>query len=80
MIFRDEETLLANSGMDYTEAYKTLVTPYKGALEVWYLHHRSCFTDGLIIFLTAWVIVFPKSDLTYKFFKDLPAKPEWMEK
>ena len=79
VIFRDEETLLANSGMDYTEAYKTLVTPYKGALEVWYLHHRSCFTDGLIIFLTAWVIVFPKSALPYKIFKDLPAKPEWMK-
>lgn len=79
VIFRDEETLLANSGMDYTEAYKTLVSPYKGALEVWYLAHRSCFTDALIIFLTAWVIVFPKSDLAYKFFKNLPAKPEWMK-
>jgi lipopolysaccharide/colanic/teichoic acid biosynthesis glycosyltransferase len=79
VIFRDEETLLANSGLDYTEAYKTLVSPYKGALEVWYLAHRSCFTDALIIFLTAWVILFPKSDLAYKFFKDLPAKPEWMK-
>lgn len=79
VIFRDEETLLANSGMDYTEAYRTLVSPYKGDLEIWYLKHRSIVTDGLIIFLTAWVILFPKSTLPYKFFKDLPAKPEWMK-
>ena len=79
VIFRDEETILANSGLDYTEAYKTLVSPDKGALEVWYLSHRSCFTDALIIFLTVWVILFPTSELPYKVFKDLPQKPEWMK-
>ena len=80
VIFRDEETILANSGMDYTECYKNLVAPYKGALEFWYSDHQSLWVDFVIIFLTAWVILFPKSQLPYQWFKDLPAKPQWMEK
>lgn len=80
VVFRDEESIISRSGMDYTEFYRTQIAPYKGALELWYLSHKSIWVDFKIIFLTAWVVVFPKSDLTYKFFKDLPAKPEWMDK
>jgi lipopolysaccharide/colanic/teichoic acid biosynthesis glycosyltransferase len=79
VIFRDEESIMARSGMDYTECYKTRVAPYKGALELWYYKHRNLWVDFMIIFLTAWVIVFPGSDLAYRLFKDLPEKPEWME-
>ena len=79
VIFRDEESIMARSGMDYTECYKTRVSPYKGALELWYLEHKNLWVDLKIIFLTAWVIIFPKSDLAFRWFKDLPAKPSWME-
>lgn len=79
VIFRDEESIMARSGLDYTECYKTMVSPYKGALELWYLKHRNLRVDFQIIFLTAWVIVFPKSDLAFRRFKDLPPKPAWME-
>ena len=79
VIFRDEETSLAKSGMDYKECYKDRIAPYKGALELWYLAHRNLWTDFRIIFLTAWVILFPESSLPYKWFRDLPAKPAWME-
>ena len=78
-IFRDEESILAKSGMDYTECYKTRIAPYKGELELWYLNHKNLWVDFLIIFLTAWVVLFPSSQLPYKAFKDLPAKPSWME-
>ena len=78
-IFRDEEAILAKSGMDYTECYKTRIAPYKGELELWYLNHKNLWVDFLIIFLTAWVVVFPSSQLPYKMFRDLPAKPSWME-
>ncbi len=78
-IFRDEESILAKSGMDYTECYKTRIAPYKGELELWYLNHNNLWVDFLIIFLTAWVVLFPSSQLPYKTFKDLPAKPSWME-
>ena len=78
-IFRDEEAILAKTGMDYTECYKTMIAPYKGELELWYLNHKNLWVDFQIIFLTAWVVVFPSSQLPYKTFKDLPAKPSWME-
>jgi len=76
IVFRDEEELLTKAGGDPHEFYKEHLAPYKGELEVWYLKHVSFLTDLKIIFLTAWVIIKPKSDLTYKLFKDLPDKPE----
>lgn len=72
IVFRDEETILSNSKLPPDECYAKVISPYKGALELWYLEHIGFWTDFLIIFLTAWVIVFPKSDLAYKIFKDLP--------
>ena len=41
---------------------------------MWYQGHKSFATDFKIIILTAWVIVFPKSNLVYAWFKDLPEK------
>jgi lipopolysaccharide/colanic/teichoic acid biosynthesis glycosyltransferase len=77
VVFRDEETLLSEcvaKGMNIDEAYAKIVSPYKGALEMWYQEHFNLTTDMLLIFLTAWVIVFPKSDLVEKVFKDLPKR------
>lgn len=77
IVFRDEETLLtecAKKGMSLDEAYAKVVSPYKGALEMWYQRHMGLWTDALLIFLTAWVIVFPKSSLVFKLFKDLPRR------
>ena len=80
VIFRDEEYYMSQPGVDPVSFYIEKIAPYKGEVELWYQKQKSLWVDFKIIFLTAWVIVFPKSDLTYKFFKDLPAKPEWMEK
>lgn len=81
IVFRDEETLLSDcvrKGMDINEAYAKTVSPYKGALEMWYLDHISLLTDAMLIFLTAWVIVFPKSQLVYKVFRDLPKREDFI--
>jgi lipopolysaccharide/colanic/teichoic acid biosynthesis glycosyltransferase len=77
VVFRDEETLLSEcvaKGMDIDEAYAKIVSPYKGELEMWYQEHLNLWTDVMLIFLTAWVIVFPKSELMNKIFKDLPER------
>ena len=77
VVFRDEESLLtecAKKGMNLDEAYAKVVSPYKGALEMWYLDHISLWTDAKLIFLTAWVILFPKSELVFKMFPDLPRR------
>jgi lipopolysaccharide/colanic/teichoic acid biosynthesis glycosyltransferase len=76
IIFRDEEELISKSNMEPFEYYKEFIIPYKAKVELWYQDHKSLSTDFLIIFLTAWVIFFPKSDLIYNIFKDLPKRSE----
>jgi len=76
IIFRDEERLITNASGDKHEFYRTHIAPYKGELEMWYQKHQSFYTDFMLIFLTAWVIVRPESNLTYQIFKDLPERPQ----
>ena len=76
IIFRDEERLLSETKMPASEFYAKHISPYKGELELWYQKHLSFYTDFMLIFLTAWVIISPESDLVYRIFKDLPTKPE----
>lgn len=80
VVFRDEEALLtkcAQIDMNLDEAYAKVVSPYKGALEMWYLDNIGFWTDLKLIFLTAWVVLFPKSELVYRFFKDLPRQEDF---
>ncbi len=74
IVFRDEEELISASGKPPHEFYEQYIAPYKGELELWYQQHQSFRVDLLIIFLTVWVILFPKSRLTYKTFSDLPKR------
>ena len=79
VIFRDEEFYMSQPGIDPIVFYTEKIAPYKGEVELWYQKQKSLWVDFKIIFLTAWVIVFPKSELPFKWFKDLPEKPEWMK-
>lgn len=76
IVFRDEEKIISESELPPREVYETIIAPYKGELEVWYQQHLSLYTDLMLIFLTAWVIVFPQSQLYDKVFKDLPKRPD----
>ena len=79
VVFRDEETILSKSAMPPDECYAKVIAPYKGALEMWYLEHVGFLTDWKLIFLTAWVILFPRSRLMESMFKDLPPRPQTAE-
>ncbi len=79
IIFRDEELLISNSDLEPHEYYAKSVAPYKGALEMWYQENKSTWVDLKLIFLTAWAIVFSKSDLHYKVLSDLPARPKELQ-
>lgn len=72
VIFRDEEALVSETTIDKHEFYRTVIMPYKGALEIWYNQHRSLRVDFWIIFLTGWAIINPKTQLQFKVFKGLP--------
>jgi lipopolysaccharide/colanic/teichoic acid biosynthesis glycosyltransferase len=76
IIFRDEEMWISNAEGDKHEFYKEHIAPFKGELEIWYQNNLSFYTDVMLIFLTGWVILSPKSDLVYSVFKDLPKRPE----
>lgn len=72
LIFRDEEKIVSDA--EDPKAMYAKIYPFKGALELWYQQRASLYTDLMIIFLTAWAIVFPASKLVNKVFKDLPAR------
>jgi lipopolysaccharide/colanic/teichoic acid biosynthesis glycosyltransferase len=72
LIFRDEEKLVSEAP-DPRVMYKNIYL-YKGNLELWYQKNASLYTDMMIIFLTAWSILFPGNNLHGKIFKDLPER------
>lgn len=74
VVFRDEELIITNSKLSPDDCYRHEILPYKGALEIWYQQHQSFYTDIMILFLTAWYIVFPKSNLVNKVFPSLPKR------
>ena len=77
IVFRDEEKILSQ-GENPREIYNEKIAPYKGELELWYQQNISFCTDMKIIILTFWVVFFPESELHYKWFKDLPKKPDYL--
>lgn len=76
LFFRDEEAMISKSGMDPKEFYKNFIAPYKADLEIWYKNHKGLFTYFLLIGMTAWCVMFSKSKVYEKFFKDLPLAPK----
>ena len=77
IVFRDEEALVTevkNAGGDVDDFYTNSIVPHKGELELWYQAHRSFWVDIKIILITAWVVIFPESDLVYRWFPSLPRR------
>jgi lipopolysaccharide/colanic/teichoic acid biosynthesis glycosyltransferase len=74
IVFRDEELILTSSHLPPQECYRQIISPHKGELEIWYQEHQNFFTDFMILFLTAWYIIFPSSKLIYKVFPSLPRR------
>jgi lipopolysaccharide/colanic/teichoic acid biosynthesis glycosyltransferase len=72
IVFRDEETLISCS-VDFETTYRK-INQYKGELELWYQNNRSFTTDMLLLFVTAWVIIYPQSRMLYSLFPSLPSK------
>lgn len=77
IIFRDEEEIITKvkeNGGDIRNFYTNSIYPFKGDLELWYQKKRSFILDLQLIFLTLWVIIFPKSKIYEKWYKDLPKR------
>jgi lipopolysaccharide/colanic/teichoic acid biosynthesis glycosyltransferase len=75
IVFRGEEDILeGHSGtLDF---YDNIIGPYKGKVEAWYVGNQNLFAYFSLILLTVWVVLFPKSDLIWRLYKDLPPPPD----
>ena len=79
IVFRGEEDILeGHSGtLDF---YDNVIGPYKGDVEAWYVSKQSLITYFSLILLTVWVVLFPRSGLVWRLFKDLPFPPDILTK
>jgi len=75
IIFRDEESIVAKSGKTVEECYRDLIGPYKADLEAWYNERQNVITYFLLIMITAWVIIFPRSEIYRRIWVSLPPFP-----
>ena len=79
IIFRDEERFLADHDRPI-QFYKEHIIPYKSKLEIWFVENNSLWLYIKIIFVTAWVVIFPSSNLADNLFKSIPSLPESLRK
>ena len=71
IIFRDEETILLHAD-DYDYCYKNEIIPAKVELEAWYKENRTFMGDIALMFITAWVVIKPESNILNKTFPNIP--------
>ena len=74
IVFRDEERYL-DGHADLMAFYRDIIIPYKSNLELWYVANESLKLYLLMIFATAWVILFPSSKIAETLFQGLPTPP-----
>ena len=72
IVFRDEESIVARSGMSVEECYREHIGPYKARLEAWYSERQDIGTYFLLIVVTAWVILRPETEIYRKIWPSLP--------
>ena len=75
IIFRGEEDIMhgATASVDF---YDSVIAPYKGALEEWFVSNKSLYVYFMAIFTTVWAVLFPKTKAAWTVFKGLPEPPE----
>ena len=75
IVFRDEENILSQNEASI-DFYDTIIAPYKGEVESFYVNSQSIVTYFKIILATVWVVFFPYSKIVWKLFPSLPKPPD----
>ena len=78
IVFRNEEEILQNFE-DKKSFHQNVIAPYKAALEVWYVEHKSLILYFKLIFMTVGAVLNPSSNKWRTSFKDLPPVPVELE-
>ena len=55
--------------------YADVIAPYKGALEEWFVSNKSLYIYFVAIFVTAWAVLIPSTQIAWRVFSDLPEPP-----
>ena len=79
VVFRDEENILSENSKS-VDFYDQVIAPYKGDVEAYYIKIIGLCSYFKIIFLTLWVVIFPKSSIVWKVFPSLPSPPAKLKK
>ena len=60
IIFRDEEEIMygATASVDF---YMSVIAPYKGVLEEWFVLNKNLYIYFMAIFVTVWAIFIPST-------------------
>ena len=75
VVFRDEENILSENDQS-VDFYDKVIAPYNGDVEAYYSQIIGIFSYFKIIFLTLWMVIFPKSSLVWKVFPRIPSPPD----
>ena len=79
IVFRDEECYLEDRDKPM-EFYREHIIPYKSDLELWFLKNNTLWLYIKIIFVTAWVVVFPSTTIVDKAFDGIPGLPDSLKR
>jgi len=74
IVFRDEERYLVDRDQPI-EFYREHIIPYKSDLEMWFVENNSLWLYLKAIFVTAWVVIFPTSNIADRAFSGIPKLP-----
>lgn len=76
--FRDEEDML-NAVDNRDKFHDTVIAPYKGKLEVYFVNHRTLGTYFKLIWLTILAVIKPSSKAWRTAFNELPPVPSELD-
>lgn len=74
IVFRNEEELM-HASLQPDAFYDSVIMPYKGELEEWFVAHDTLRTYVLAIVATAWVVARHDASFAWRLFDDLPRPP-----
>jgi lipopolysaccharide/colanic/teichoic acid biosynthesis glycosyltransferase len=74
VVLRGEEDLLPQENA--MAFYASVIAPYKGELERWYVAHQGVGTYLLLILATVAAVALPRAGAIWRLFPALPAPPE----
>jgi lipopolysaccharide/colanic/teichoic acid biosynthesis glycosyltransferase len=74
LLFRDEEEIFRKSS-NAVLLDDTVITPYKGELEQWYISNQSFYLYLKVLLLTIYAVIYPRYFQPGKYFDGLPDMP-----